>query len=228
MKKYFLHDGINQDGPFDLEELKQKKITSETQIWFEGRSSWTSANNIEELKSIFYLTPPPFEPVLATKDENVIIGKKPRSKFLRYSLALIFFLVIGAGAILIANKNFKGYDDFTNNATQTYAERVMTIQEIEQAQPTNFLSVDARYNKNFWGTKIKIYGMIINKATVASYKDPVIKITYLSKTKTELGSKELTLYETLLPTSTKNFELKVDNYKDVNTINVEITNAIPN
>lgn len=36
IKKFFLHTGENQDGPFDIEELKTKNISSETPIWFNG------------------------------------------------------------------------------------------------------------------------------------------------------------------------------------------------
>ena len=36
MKKYYLHDGTNNIGPFDFEELNQKSITRNTPIWCEG------------------------------------------------------------------------------------------------------------------------------------------------------------------------------------------------
>ena len=35
MKKYFYSDGTNNFGPFTLEELKEKRITRETMIWFQ-------------------------------------------------------------------------------------------------------------------------------------------------------------------------------------------------
>ena len=111
---------------------------------------------------------------------------------------------------------------------QSYEEKVMTVEETERSQPTAFLSAEGNYNENFWGTKLKVHGIIKNNATVAIYKDAVVKFTYYSKTKTELGNKEYTIYETFPPHSTKNFELKIENYKDVNSIGLEVVNATPN
>ncbi|MBK5270701.1 MAG: DUF4339 domain-containing protein, partial [Bacteroidia bacterium] len=53
MKKYYLHDGIAQQGPFDLEELKGKNITVNTNVWFDPMPGWKPAGTIDELKSIF-------------------------------------------------------------------------------------------------------------------------------------------------------------------------------
>ena len=53
MSKYFLHDGQNQIGPFDKSELKDKKIASDTPVWYEPLTDWTTAGEIEELKDLF-------------------------------------------------------------------------------------------------------------------------------------------------------------------------------
>lgn len=36
MKKYYLHDGTEQFGPFDLDELKTKNINCQTPNWYDG------------------------------------------------------------------------------------------------------------------------------------------------------------------------------------------------
>ena len=59
MKQYYIHDGQNQQGPFNLEELLDKGVTINTPIWFEGINDWTAAGQIEEIKSRIN-TPPPF------------------------------------------------------------------------------------------------------------------------------------------------------------------------
>jgi hypothetical protein len=61
MKKYFLHNGNEQTGPFDMNELETQKITSETMVWFQGASSWSKAGEIEELKNILTVEPPAFD-----------------------------------------------------------------------------------------------------------------------------------------------------------------------
>jgi len=113
------------------------------------------------------------------------------------------------------------------NSSETYVQKVKTVEEIERSQPTNFLSADGNYNENFWGDKIKVHGVIKNKATVAIYKDAVVRVTYYSKTKTALGSNDYTIYEMFPPHSEVPFELKIDNYKDVNSIGWEVVKASP-
>lgn len=61
MKIYYLHIGEKQSGPFDIEELKQKDITKETPIWYQGLNDWTTAGEINELSSFFQGTPPPLK-----------------------------------------------------------------------------------------------------------------------------------------------------------------------
>ena len=68
MKKYFFKDGSTQLGPFSFEELKNKNITADTPVWYEGLDQWTTAGNVEELKELFTLKPPP--PVIETKAEE--------------------------------------------------------------------------------------------------------------------------------------------------------------
>lgn len=60
MKKYFINNGNTQLGPFDIEELKAKKINKETIVWHEGLAAWTAARNIDELKPLFYVIPPSY------------------------------------------------------------------------------------------------------------------------------------------------------------------------
>lgn len=236
MKKYFLHDGTSQQGPFDIEELKSKNIHKDSQVWFEGQEHWTNAGNIEELKPLFANVPPPFErptqaPPPITKVEPKQMGNtvQPAPKKSN-KLGKILQGIGAVGALLLIAFLAKGYmeeksyPDYQTAASDTVA--VMTVEEIESSQPTDFLTATGNYDKNFWGDKIRIHGNIVNKATVTTYKDAVIKVTYFSKTQTELGSKEYTIYEMFAPNSTKPFELKVDNFRDVESIGVEVTGAV--
>ena len=52
MKTFFLFIDDEQQGPFNLEELKTKKITRTTKVWFEGLEDWKNADEIEELKKL--------------------------------------------------------------------------------------------------------------------------------------------------------------------------------
>lgn len=59
MKKYYLHNGTESSGPFDIEELKAKKITKASPVWFEGMENWKYAGDISELNMLFVISPPP-------------------------------------------------------------------------------------------------------------------------------------------------------------------------
>jgi len=59
MKKYFYSDGKEKHGPLSLDELKQENIANDTLIWFEGLDDWRPANELEEMKPILELKPPP-------------------------------------------------------------------------------------------------------------------------------------------------------------------------
>lgn len=236
MKKFFLHNGTEQQGPFDIEDLKTKNISRETPIWYEGLVEWTTVEKIEELKTLFISTPPPFgatkmtpPPIQKIKLQSASQPKKKKENRLGTILQLIG--KVGAVTLIIVfviNYFSNNSDGVTNTDTQTYQEKVMTVEEIESSQPTNFLTASGKYNENFWGTKIKVHGVINNSATVATYKDAVVKVTYYSKTKTELGSNKYTIYETFPPNSTTQFELKIENYNNVNSIGWDVESAAIN
>ncbi len=59
MTKYYIHDGTSQQGPFQIEDLKQRAISKNTLIWCEGMTEWTTAGTVAELQSIFASSPPP-------------------------------------------------------------------------------------------------------------------------------------------------------------------------
>lgn len=59
MKQYYIHDGIAEQGPFTVEELKRKSIQKETLVWYDGLPHWTSAEHVEELQELMKTIPPP-------------------------------------------------------------------------------------------------------------------------------------------------------------------------
>lgn len=113
------------------------------------------------------------------------------------------------------------------STNDTYQEKVKTVEEIERSVPIKFLFASGNYSKNFFGNKIKVHGLIKNTATIVTYKDVLVNVTYYSKTNTKLTSNSYTIYDFFPPNSEKKFELKIDNYKDVNTIEWDVISATP-
>lgn len=129
--------------------------------------------------------------------------------------------------VLVGLEVFASYND-NNSQSESYADKVLTIEEIENNTPTDFLSANGKYRKSFWGTKLKLDVSVTNQATVAEYKDVVIRIKFYSKTQTLIGTEDHTIYEILPPNSVKNFKVEVKNYKDVETIGWDVIDALPN
>lgn len=61
MIKYFYSKGMDNFGPFTIDELKEKGITRETMVWFQGLGEWKKADTVQELNDLFALIPPPIQ-----------------------------------------------------------------------------------------------------------------------------------------------------------------------
>lgn len=108
---------------------------------------------------------------------------------------------------------------------ETYREKVMTVEEIERSNPKRFLSAKGTYKKNLWGNKIKLDCVVTNKATVVSYKNAVVRVTFYSDAKVEIGKEDVTLPETFLPNSSQTVPVKVKSPKATGSIKWVITGA---
>jgi len=117
MKKYYLHNGEDQEGPFDIEDLKAKNIKSSTPIWFEGIPEWTTAGTVAELIPFFStITPPPFQkshsqPLPKTEPLKVSTetSKKRKSK-IGWIIGL-FLIGIVTVLVVMLNNNPNGLPD---------------------------------------------------------------------------------------------------------------------
>lgn len=226
MKEYFLHNGTEQQGPFSLDELKLKSINKDTPIWHNQLTDWTTADKIEELQNILRVsTPPPLNKQKPEQKTAALPQKKGSNITIWSILQILAGLFLASLLIMFFIENF---NSSSSTSGETYEQKVMTVEEIERATPTDFLKASGTYKENFWGNKFNINVVITNEATVATYKDAIIRITYYSKTKTEIVSKDYTIYEIFPPTSSKTVELKIDNYQNVNSLGWDVISATAN
>jgi len=101
----------------------------------------------------------------------------------------------------------------------------MTVEEIEKADPMRFLDASGSWNENFWGDKLKVRGTVKSTATVATYKDVVIQVTYYSATKTVLGSQRYVVYEYVAPRSIIEFDWTLDRPEACKNLGWEVVDA---
>lgn len=135
MKKYFLHDGSQQAGPFDIEELKSKNLNRDTPIWCEGLEEWTTISKVDELKEIITATPPPFAAKLASPppvqksatQQKVFVDKPKQSSSTARRL-----LIIG-GVIVLALIGLFIYNQIQHQQYQQDRESTINAEEDTKA-----------------------------------------------------------------------------------------------
>jgi hypothetical protein len=148
MKQYYIFINDEQVGPLNFEELKDKKISRETKVWFEGLEDWKSAGEIEELKTILSSIPPPINSFtsnpLPPKFENkqtVEIEnddeETPKIFGMKRNLFFIIFGVIGVLIVIMIFNNKQNNDRLEriqqNQQTETHNQQIEQQQkEIEE------------------------------------------------------------------------------------------------
>ena len=131
MKTYYIHNGTENSGPFTLEELRAKKITKTTLVWFEGMDEWKYAGDIDELKSILAVIPPPLKniPPLPKEEKEVasqtIFGLEKSTFFLTFGI-----LILIIGTLIFNNYQENRSLDFEQKNRQTEFHN----QQMEQQQ----------------------------------------------------------------------------------------------
>jgi hypothetical protein len=133
MKNYFYTDGVNNFGPFSLEELKEKNISRETLVWFQELKEWKPAGSVIELSEIFKLAPPPIKNTNSTntKTENIKTQQPPKTWLLE-SILVTLFCCLPLGIVGIVNSSkveskFYSGDIEGANKLSTEAKKWITI-----------------------------------------------------------------------------------------------------
>jgi hypothetical protein len=150
MKIYYFHDGTNQSGPFDIEELKQKGITKETPVWYEGLKEWTTAGEIKDLSTLFLNTPPPLKsapPVYSQAVSSTVISSAPKNR----KPMLYIGIAIAAGIAIffgIKNNESAAANSLLLDTSAEFAAVTNKLAEIEQKEQQELAQKEALENKN--------------------------------------------------------------------------------
>jgi hypothetical protein len=143
---------------------------------------------------------------------------------------LRFVTVLASLALLHAcsQANSHTSDSYTapveEERPKTAAELRAELLAQEQSDPTTYLVVAGTHRRNFIG-QLVLEGYIGSAATLATFKDPILSVTWYSKTGTEVGTKEYPIYE-LVPAKGKiPFKLKTNAPDHVATVALGIAGA---
>ena len=130
-----------------------------------------------------------------------------------FSLSFILFLACQT------EKKEKKFD------TQSYEKTKETLAHKEKNNPAKFLKVDNRDRKNLIGQTVVI-GHITNKASVCTYKDVELKMSFYSKTGTKLDEGIETIYETIHPGESVKFKTKYFAPKGTDSGSIQVLKGI--
>ena len=76
------------------------------------------------------------------------------------------------------------------------------------ANPTGYINGQINWRKNLVGSTV-LEGTLSNTATVVNFKDPVILVTWLSKSNETIGTIQFSVNKTLPAGETISYKLKV-------------------
>lgn len=109
--------------------------------------------------------------------------------------------------------------------TLSYEAEKESLASKEKKSPANFLSATIRSRKNIIGQTVVI-GNLSNHATLCSYKDVEIKLSFYSKTAVKLDEGIETVYELIAPGKMVKFKTKYFAPKGTDSVSVVIMKAV--
>ena len=133
---------------------------------------------------------------------------------------IIFTVVAIAASGLIYSSTFK--------SSNSDNEKVVAAEDAEHSQSKFPLTVE----ESCMGVANKTHGVIKNNSTVSSYKDAVVRVSYVKVTYSDINAglvyKEQTINEVFPPHSEVNVEFTINSYKDLIPNGWELINATAN
>jgi len=227
MKSYFIRQDNRPKGPYSIDQLKEMKLNPTVLVWVEGLKQWIQAFEIPELQQELFPPAPQLASQVALSPN--MNGKHAREKkgyaiFKNLKTILAVFALIIATLLLIELKKSKPHSASVKNTnpsvsnaasqpTLSPATRNLTLtkkddKSLELENPVAYIKSEINWRKNLVGT-IVLEGTLQSVATVATFKDPVLLVTWLSKSNENLGSNQYKVDKQLKAGETISFKLKV-------------------
>jgi len=98
------------------------------------------------------------------------------------------------------------------------------LAEIEKKSPQTYIAVSGHDKRNLIGQTV-VKGTLSNNASVTSFKDVDIEMSFYSKTGALLEKDKETIYETLAPGDSKNFKTKYFAPKGTDSVAIRVMGA---
>jgi hypothetical protein len=108
--------------------------------------------------------------------------------------------------------------------SENYEKVKETLADKEKNNPARFLTVSNKDHKNIIGQTV-VKGTITNSATVCTYKDVELRLSFFSKTATKLDEVVETIFETVPPGKTVKFKTKYFAPKGTDSVAIKVVKA---
>jgi hypothetical protein len=196
MVKYYLHDGIQEQGPFDFEELKSKNVTKDTKVWHEGLDNWKTAAEISELKDLLIRkTPPPLNATIEEvkppklkeeRDPNLNKVKKIRSKLYLFIIICILIISSIVGWLIYQNvENGETIESLSEQISSQYEtlstqESILTEQSDAEQEKSRINSAITQKNmkyRNNWNNYINASSNSYRYSEIGGISDLEVIVT---------------------------------------------------
>ena len=109
-------------------------------------------------------------------------------------------------------------------AKDDYIKNKAALQKEEEKNPVNFIDVNGYNKKNFLGQTV-VKGSLTSKASVATFKDIDLQLSFFSKTNALLETDKETIFEILHPGETKDFKTKYFAPKGTDSVALSVLSA---
>ena len=107
---------------------------------------------------------------------------------------------------------------------ESYSATKESLLKKEEKNPSAFIIVSGGSKKNIVGQTV-VKGTLMNKASVATFKDVDIKLSFYSKTKTLLETDKETIFEILNTSESQSFKTKYFAPKGTDSVGLQVLGA---
>ncbi len=108
--------------------------------------------------------------------------------------------------------------------TKSYEQVKESLADKEKNNPARFLIVSNKDRKNLIGQTV-VKGTILNKATVCTYQDVELHLSFYSKTGVKLDEGMETIYEVIAPGKSVKFKTKYFAPKGTDSVAIKVVKA---
>jgi hypothetical protein len=245
MKNYFIRQDNKPQGPYSIDQLKEMKLSPAVLVWAEGIKQWIKALEMPELQQELFPASPRSVSKYATGTHADEFSKEKKvgafAKNLKTILAVMALII--ATLLLIELKKSKTHSVATvktvNQPIQAAASQSSLSQSVktppqarkdpgqtEMESPAAYIKGQIDFRKNLFGSVV-LEGTLSNTASVANFKDPLILVTWLSKSNENIGTAQYSVDKYLPAGKTISYKLKVSAPPKVAGVRMSVVSASP-